>query len=157
VGYGTTIKIYLPQAQHAVAMPHEITPTHPATLVTSRLILIVEDNQEMLALTSAMVESLGYRILQAETGEAALDILNARDDIDLLLTDVMLPGVLNGPVLAERAVVRHPRLKVLFNSGYAEHAIKQSGILEGNVHLISKPFRKQELADKLEEVFSAVA
>ena len=114
--------------------------------------LVVEDNQFVLRLTTAMVKSLGYDVLEAETGNAAMKILKTRSDIDLLLTDVMLPGSLNGPVLAKRALRLHPGLKVLFNSGYAEDTILQNGILEAGVHLISKPFRKQQLGIKITEV-----
>jgi two-component SAPR family response regulator len=74
----------------------------------------------------------------------------------LLLTDVMLPGKLNGPELAKQAVAFHPNLKVLFNSGYAEHAIMQNGLLDDGVHLIGKPFLKRQLANKIAEVLKVI-
>jgi PAS domain S-box-containing protein len=155
-GHGTSIKIYLPRAE-GVLPSFESKKEDNAPPVAERkakLILVVEDNKEVLRLTSSIVESLGYKVLLAETGDAAMKILATRSDIDLLLTDVMLPGDLNGPVLAKRAVQLHPKLKVLFNSGYAEHAILQRGILEEGVHLISKPFRKQQIAEKIAEVLA---
>ena len=153
VGHGTSIKVYLPRAEGM--SPSADAPAVEKPLCNAKkscLVLVVEDNKNVLKLTSSMVESLGYDVLTAETGDAALEILRSRSDIDLLLTDVMLPGELNGPVLAERAQDLYPSLKVVFNSGYAEHAILKSGLLEEGMHLLSKPFRKQQLAEKLEEV-----
>jgi PAS domain S-box-containing protein len=155
LGYGTTIKIYLPRAMGAAGRAEPAAPSPPVAKHQAKTVLVVEDNKEVLALTVAMVEDLGYTALQAETGEEALSLLEGRHDVQLLLTDVMLPGTLNGPVLAQRAVSLYPSLKVLFNSGYAEHAIMQSGILEEGVHLIGKPFRKQQLGEKIEEVLKS--
>ncbi|MFM9890681.1 MAG: PAS domain S-box protein [Rickettsiales bacterium] len=152
LGHGTSIKIYLPRADGTpeISTPNDTVMSSDEKKET--LILVVEDNAEVLALTSAMVASLGYQVLHAIDGDAALAIFKTRDDIALLLTDVMLPGSLNGPALAAKAQALQPTLKVLFNSGYAEHAIMQSGLLDEGVHLIGKPFRKRELAAKLEEV-----
>lgn len=155
VGYGTSVSIYLPRTEGSVSTIEKVdTKPLPNQTAETKIILVVEDNKNVLKLTSAMVESLGYKVLQAETGRAAIEILEARADIDLLLTDVMLPGVLNGPELAKQAVAMHPNLKVLYNSGYAEHAIMQSGLLDKGVNLISKPFRKQQLAEKIEEILN---
>jgi PAS domain S-box-containing protein len=152
-GHGTSVKIYLPKSAGPLSStsPKESNPAI-CDKNKSRVIMIVEDNKNVLKLTSAMVKSLGYDVIIAETGDAAIKIFESDTLIDLLLTDVMLPGTLNGPGLAKRAVELRPGLKVLFNSGYAEHAIVQSGILEEGVHLISKPFRKQQLARKLAEL-----
>jgi len=153
VGHGTTIKIYLPRAE---GVPYEEAALDEslqhALHKNVKVILVVEDNKNVLKLTAAMVESLGYQVVPTETGDDAIQILRTRQDIVLLLTDVMLPGKINGPALAAQAKEIHPNLKVLFNSGYAEHAIFQSGLLEEGVHLISKPFRKQQLAEKLAEL-----
>jgi CheY-like chemotaxis protein len=118
-------------------------------------VLVVEDNPNVLKLTAAMVESLGFAVLTSMTGIEALDIVAQHPGIDLLLTDVMLAGSINGPVLAQRAVALQPQMKVLFNSGYAEQAIFERGLLRKGVHLIGKPFRKQQLAQKIEEVLGA--
>lgn len=153
VGQGTSIKMYLPRTD-AVITPDEPNPHPILAKKLSARILIVEDNPEVLKLTSSMVESLGYDVISAYTGDQAMLLLETRDDIDLLLTDVMLPGTLNGPAMAKRAVALHPGLKVIFNSGYAEQAMMQSGLLEKNVHLIGKPFRKEQLAAKIAEVLN---
>ncbi len=147
--HGTTIRIYLPPADGQImTVPHDT----PGITPNLRKVLIVEDNPEVLKITSSMVESLGYHVVTAEHGEAALTLLRHSSDIDLLLTDVMLPGPLNGPALAKQAMLLRPAIKVIFNSGYAEHAIMESGLLEEGVPLLSKPFRKAQLAQKIAEV-----
>lgn len=152
-GHGTSVKIYLPRAEGDLSASAErIEERVVSGEKKMQLVLVVEDNKNVLKLTSSMIESLGYSVMVAETGEAAMDIFKSHPDIDLLVTDVMLPGAINGPILAKRAVALYPKLKVLFNSGYAEHAILQSGLLDGGVHLIGKPFRKQQLAQKIQEV-----
>jgi PAS domain S-box-containing protein len=155
VGHGTSFKIHLPRAGIPVLASKSKKEKPIAKTKGAKVILVVEDNPDVLKLTSAMAASLGYDVLQAKTGDAAMKFLKERSDIILLLTDVMLPGNVNGPELAKRATALYPNLKTLFNSGYAEHAIFQNGILEQGVHLISKPFRKQQLADKIEEVLMA--
>ncbi len=154
VGQGTSVKIYLPRSlDDAAIMEEKVTILPVNTENKGKTILVVEDNPEVLKLTSSIVESLGYTVITALTGDAALKIINEKGaTIDLLLTDVMLPGEINGPVLARQAKAQYPNLRVLFNSGYAEHAIFQSGLLDEGVHLIGKPFRKQQLAEKIQEV-----
>lgn len=153
IGHGTAVKIYLPKAEGEAQIPaNKSTGEAGPVEKNASIVLVVEDNKNVLKLTSGMVESLGYKVITATSGDAAIEILERREDIDLLLTDVMLPGMLNGPELAKLAVKLHPNLKVIFNSGYAEHAIHESGILENGVHLISKPFRKQQLAAIIKEV-----
>jgi PAS domain S-box-containing protein len=154
-GFGTTVKIYLPRAEtdkeYHSAPQQDISAGKPPT---QRLILVVEDNMDVLKITSSMLESIGYQTITATSGDEAILVIKERDDIDLLLSDVMLPGNLNGPSLAQQAVLIRPRLKVLFNSGYAEQAQQNSGLLGKHVQIISKPFRKMQLAAKIEEIFN---
>lgn len=152
VGHGTSVRIYLPRVEKSAYERKLTVETEEEPQKKSKLILIVEDNPDVLALTSAMTESLGYDIITAENGDDALRQLEQNTDIDLLLTDVMLPGSLNGPVLAKRALAMYPNIKVLFNSGYAEQAIIESGLLDKHMHMLSKPFRKPQLAHKLNEL-----
>ncbi len=121
VGHGTSIRLYLPRAgwDPTTAAPEPKTTNSLATPGKDHLILIVEDNPDVLKLTATMVMQLGYRALQATNGQEALDMLSAHPQIDLLLTDVMLPGGINGPALAKTAQELRPGIKVLFNSGYA--------------------------------------
>ena len=152
LGHGTSTNIYLPRAEGTPLIVEDLQEYPELTENKSIIVLVVEDNKNVLTITSTMVASLGYLVLQAETGDAAIGILETRSDIGFLLTDVMLPGSINGPALARRAVALHPNIKVLFNSGYAEQAIMQSGMLEQGVNIITKPFRKQQLANKMSEM-----
>lgn len=150
---GTSIKIYLPRAEGEVSSFAEtFQDTSIAEIEHGIHVLVVEDNPSVLQLTSDMVESLGFRVSVASTGDEALKQLAKHDDIKLLLSDVMLAGGLNGPQLAKIALEKYPHLKVIFNSGYAEDAMRQSGMLEEGVHLLGKPFRKLQLAQKIKEV-----
>jgi len=154
VGHGTTVKIYLPRtgASPTARRTEKEQPQRYSEVRKAQIVLVVEDNKDVLKLTSGMVKSLGFTVLTASTGEEALEIVKSRNDITLLMTDVMLPGAINGPALAAQALEIYPDLRVLFNSGYAEHAIFQSGLLKEGVHLIGKPFRKQQLGEKINEV-----
>jgi CheY-like chemotaxis protein len=99
-----------------------------------------------------MLRELGYAILAAEDGQAALRVLKTRDDIRLLFTDVGLPGGLNGRQLADEAKRRRPDIKVLFTTGYARNAIVHQGRLDPGVELINKPFTYAALAKRVREV-----
>ncbi len=152
-GHGTTIKIYLPRTDGSAGSATDgKSAAKAAQQSPAKLVLVVEDNPDVLKLTATMVGSLGYAVLTATNGDGALKIIAARPAIDLLMTDVMLAGEINGPMLAQRAVELQPHMKVLFNSGYAEQAIFERGLLDRNVQLISKPFRKPQLAAKLKEI-----
>jgi CheY-like chemotaxis protein len=153
VGLGTSVKIYLPRVEGTVtpASP-EPAAAHGPVARDRRRVLVVEDNPQVLSLTAAMVESLGFTVVTAINGDDAKQILVEQPGLDLLLTDVMLPGQTSGPALAKFATEIQPQIKILFNSGYAEQAIFERGLLEHGVNLIGKPFRKQQLAAKIAEV-----
>jgi PAS domain S-box-containing protein len=114
-------------------------------------ILVVDDNQGVLGVAVDQLTSLGYRVLAAPGGAEALEMLQ-REPVDLLFTDVVMPGELAGRVLAAKAMEMRPGLKVLFSSGYFEGALVGKGQLETDVQFLAKPYRKQELARKVEEV-----
>jgi CheY-like chemotaxis protein len=94
----------------------------------------------------AQLTGLGYRVVTASAGPPALEILRAESDIDLLLTDVILPGGMNGRQIADAALAIHPGLKILYSSGYSENAIVPDGRLEADVNFLGKPYRRSELA-----------
>jgi CheY-like chemotaxis protein len=122
-----------------------------------RLVLLVEDEPAVLQVTSAMLRALGFRIVSAASGDAAIPLLESEPAICLLLTDVMLPGALNGPALAQRARAIRPGLPILFVSGYAEVGIIEKGILGAGMELLQKPFRRQELRARIEKVLGGGA
>jgi PAS domain S-box-containing protein len=118
-------------------------------------ILVVDDNQGVLGIAADQLTSLGYRVLCANNGVDALEMLRQDDEVDLLFTDVVMPGELAGRALAAKAREMRPRLKVLFSSGYFEGTLVGEGQLESDVQFLPKPYRKQELARKIEEVLSS--
>ncbi len=146
VGQGTTVRIYLPR-MHDTARLELVTSTAPLR-TGKETILVVEDDADVRSLAETMLTSLGYRVLQAGSGEEALAVLSKQAP-DLLLTDVILPGAYNGRDLAEKALKMRPTLKVVYMSGYTESAVVHHGRLDAGVMLLQKPFRKQELAEKI--------
>ena len=96
--------------------------------------------------------SLGYRVISASSGAEALALLERDDGVDLLFTDVVMPGEMAGRMLAAKAIEMRPGLKVLFASGYFEGALLGKGQLESDVQFLAKPYRRKELAEKIEEV-----
>jgi PAS domain S-box-containing protein len=151
VGHGTTVKIYLPwhPANGAVAVVPELS--YAIIPRGSETLLVVEDHDGVRGYVTNALGHLGYRVLGAPDGRRALDLLAEHSNIDLLLTDVGLPG-LNGRQLAEQARQRLPTLKIVFMTGYARNAISHRGLLDVGVHLLPKPFTVEQLARKLREV-----
>jgi PAS domain S-box-containing protein len=153
-GQGTTVRLYLPRTwaepgdtgQPALGAPPQ---GH------GQLVLVVEDDDLVRAFVSRQVEMLGYRVLRAPDATRALELLDVHADIELLFTDVVMPGGLDGRQLAEAALVRRPDLKVLFTSGYTDNAIVHHGRLDPGVALLNKPYRLTELAAKLHSVLTA--
>lgn len=104
---------------------------------------------------TTQLTGLGYEVVTAFAGAPALEILRERTDIDLLLTDVVLPNDMNGRQIAEAAREIHPQLKVLYTSGYSENAIFHNGRLDRGVDFLGKPYRRSELAAKVRDVLDA--
>ena len=113
---------------------------------------MVEDDGSVRAHVVAQLEGLGYHIFAASTGTEALEILNQHQEIDLLFTDVIMPGGMNGRQLADAARAHYPDMKVLFTSGYSENSIVHNGKLDPGVELLSKPYRREQLALKIRKV-----
>ena len=147
-GQGTTARLYLPRADsrsEAVAS----SPSAGTDLRGSATVLVVEDDDPVRRFATDVLRNLGYEVLSAENGAAALAILQERADIALLFTDVVMPGGMNGRQLADAALRLRPGLKVLFTSGYTENAIVHHGRLDRGVQLLAKPYRAVDLARKL--------
>jgi CheY-like chemotaxis protein len=143
-GHGTTIKIYLPRAggQAEAASEHVATALEGGT----ETILVVEDDPLVRNYVATQLNGLGYTTLTAANATEALEYIDGVKNFDLLFTDVIMPGSINGRQLADEAVRRRPSLKVLFTSGYTENAIVHHGRLDPGVLLLAKPYRKSDLA-----------
>jgi CheY-like chemotaxis protein len=152
VGEGTTMRLYLPRAV-AAALPL-LRSGAPADLPRgSATILVVEDEPAVREACVAILRDLGYRTLEAANGLEALRVFGENDaKVDLLLTDVVLTGRMKGNEVASRLKEVRPDLRVLFMSGYTENAIVHHGRLDDGVHLIGKPFHREQLARKVAEV-----
>lgn len=149
-GRGTTVRLYLPRA-HAKAPPAPTRDTAPPP-GGSETICLVEDDELVRRFTEATLRELGYRVTAFGNAEDALAALDNGLETDLLLTDVVLPGTMNGPQLARAVQALRPRLKVLFVSGYTQNAIVHHGRLDPGVELLSKPFRRADLAARLRRI-----
>jgi PAS domain S-box-containing protein len=147
-GQGTTFEVLLPVAD-AAPPSREARPTDNGVEGGSETVLLVEDHDQVLRLAKAVLERLGYRVLEARSGGQALEILAAGEgDLDLLLTDVVMPGM-SGPELATKAKEIRPGLKVLFMSGYPGDMVSQRGVMEDRQALLSKPFSAEDLAARV--------
>jgi PAS domain S-box-containing protein len=150
VGHGTTVRLYLPR------LTNQSTGSESAAPAATRkgggeTILVVEDNTDVRRLVLRQLRDLGYAVIEAANGPQALQILDGGAAIDLLFTDVVMPGGMTGRQLAEAAKKRRPHLKTLFTSGYTEDSILRLGKLDPGVRLLSKPYRKHELATRIRE------
>jgi CheY-like chemotaxis protein len=151
-GQGTTVKLYMPRKLGAEQEAGEAEGAADALRSDGReLILVVEDEAAVRMMSVDALEELGYRVLEADGGEAALKLLDAHPDIALMFTDVVMPGM-NGRKLADEAWRRRPDLKILFTTGYTRNAVVHNGVLDAGVHLIGKPFTLEELAARVREV-----
>jgi CheY-like chemotaxis protein len=144
VGHGTTIKMYLPRAQQAEDAAQESAPSRPRG--GSETILVVEDDALVRRNVVAQLTGLGYTTIEAADGVEALRVVETNGAIDLLFTDVVMPGGINGRMLADEVTRKRPAIRVLFTSGYAQNAIVHHGRLEAGVHLLGKPYRTADLA-----------
>ncbi len=149
---GTTVRLYLPRSQDESVGVRARRQDDGELAARGESVLIVEDDPDVRALAVNVLESLGYRVCEAANGQAALDMLAGEVDVDLLLTDVVLPGGMAGPDLAAQAQRRHAGLKVLYMSGYPENALGSVGRLADDALLLQKPFRTAELARRVRVV-----
>jgi PAS domain S-box-containing protein len=152
VGAGTTIKLYLPRYRgETVAETEAATLAEALRAGSGETVLVVEDEPVVRSLIVEVLEDLGYRTLEAADGPAGLKLLQSKQRIDLLVTDVGLPG-LNGRQLADAARERRRDLKVLFITGYAENATLAAGFLDPGMQMITKPFAVDALAQKISSI-----
>jgi signal transduction histidine kinase len=151
LGHGTTLKLYLPRVRGR----EELVVTSPETVTMrggNETILVAEDDPDVQATVVELLTDLGYIVLRANDAQSALSVIESGVAIDLLFTDVVMPGALKSPELARLARARLPELMVLFTSGYTENAIVHDGRLDVGVELLSKPYTREQLARKVRAV-----
>jgi CheY-like chemotaxis protein len=168
VGHGTTVKLYLPRLKAKQALPpiqkpaelqqhlqQELTNAPLAVATVPVLperklnVLIVEDNDAVREVAAAMIEDMGFAVLSANSGPEGFKIIEANAAIDLVISDVIMAGGMNGPDLARKALKARPDLKFLFMSGYAPGSVRQMQDLPDTVDLVHKPFSRSDLTAKV--------
>ncbi len=152
IGHGTTIKLYLPRALQAEDI--EINVDNGPIAGGTETVLVVEDDEEVRETVVALLADLGYRVLKAVDAASALNVIDSGIPIDMLFTDVVMPGTLKSPELARKAKERLPDIAVLFTSGYTENSIVHGGKLDAGVELLSKPYTRDALARKFRHVLN---
>lgn len=150
LGSGTTVKLYLPRTDQPEVVAVSL-PVGPA-VGGSETILVVEDDLAVQATVIELLSGLGYRVLRANDAQSALSILQSGMAIDLLFTDVVMPGKLSSTELVRQAKLLLPDIAVLFTSGYTRNAIVHGGKLDAGVELLSKPYRQEDLARKIRQL-----
>lgn len=152
LGQGTTVRLYLPRAAQPedVAIEVENGPVVGGT----ETVLVVEDDDEVRTTVVELLTELGYHVLKARDAQSGLAIVESGMPIDVLFTDVVMPGPLRSPELARQARTRLPEIAVLFTSGYTDNAIVHSGRVDPGVELLSKPYTREALARRLRHVLS---
>ncbi|HXO68352.1 MAG TPA: PAS domain S-box protein, partial [Bradyrhizobium sp.] len=145
--HGTIVKIYLPRSLESAV---DLEPVQPLALTGgSETILVVEDDRRVQATVVETLRQLGYAVLKANDAQSALAIVQSGAHIDLLFTDIVMPGTMRSTELAKLATRALPHLKVLYTSGYTQNAIVHGGRLDAGVHLLSKPYSREQLASKI--------
>jgi two-component system cell cycle sensor histidine kinase/response regulator CckA len=146
IGKGTTFRVYIPYVGEAEVEAEK--PTRPVTVVGgTETILLVEDERPVRELVARVLQKHGYKILTASTGDEAVEVWNNRNcEIHLLLTDLIMPGNMNGRELAEKICAEHPGIKVVFTSGYSADIVGRDFKLEPEINFLQKPYHPQTLA-----------
>ncbi|TDY21957.1 PAS domain S-box-containing protein [Paraburkholderia sp. BL6665CI2N2] len=152
-GHGTTVKIYLPRSMEKAV---DLEPAQPVALTGGvETILVVEDDRRVQATAVETLRQLGYTVLKADDAQSALVIIQSGVHIDLMFTDVVMPGTMRTTELAKLATRLLPHLKVLFTSGYTQNAIVHGGRLDPGVQLLGKPYSREQLASKIRRILGA--
>ncbi|MET0545504.1 MAG: CHASE3 domain-containing protein [Caulobacterales bacterium] len=162
VGSGTTVNIYLPRLVEADTRASMPSASAAAEVVVTgatkgETVLLVEDNEGVREYARKALEELGYKVLESEDARSAMEIITSPERIDLLFTDVILVGGVNGRQLATQAAEYRPLMPVLFTTGYTRNAIIHHGRLDAGVHLLNKPYTQQDLAAKVRELIDAAS
>jgi DNA-binding response OmpR family regulator len=150
LGRGTMVCLYLPRHFGTLALDETLSEAaEPPRAEHGETVLVVDDEPTIRMLVTEVLQELGYTAIEAEDGKSGLKILQSPRRVDLLITDVGLPGGLNGRQLADQAATTRPELKVLFITGYAENAVVGNGHLRPGMHVMTKPFAMDALAARI--------
>jgi CheY-like chemotaxis protein len=152
VGAGTTVKLYFPR--NVASEDTLVGPLSDEVKGGEETVLVVEDDDDVREIAVSMLTELGYRVVKARDAAGALVIVDSGIPIDLIFTDVMMPGTLRSPELARKAKERLPNVAVLFTSGYTQNAIVHGGRLDPGVELLAKPYTREALARKIRHVLA---
>ncbi|MDE1995614.1 MAG: response regulator, partial [Rhizobiaceae bacterium] len=152
VGEGTTVKIYLPRLTTESATEEAAAEPPVPEAADGEVVLVVEDDPDVRAYSVESLRELGYHVLEAPDGPAALQLLASHREIDLIFCDVILPGGMSGAEVVAKAREISPSLKALFTTGYSRNAIVHHGRLDKGVHLLTKPFAFEDLAARVRDV-----
>ncbi|WGJ15952.1 PAS domain S-box protein [Methylocapsa sp. D3K7] len=151
-GHGTTVRLYLPQHAGAVRAEAERATASVGPESLGKTVLVVEDDPRVRRVSVRRLKELGYAVIEADSGPAALLVLDREEPIDVLFTDIVMPGGMTGLDLAQEARKRRPELKVLVTSGYAEPAVVKGSPLTADVDWLGKPYSINDLDAKLREL-----
>ncbi len=153
LGEGTTMRLYFPRSTADPVSGHgAVAPAVIDTSALGEVVMVVEDDVDVRTVAVSILDELGYEILEAGTAVAALEQIERSRRLDLLITDVVLPGGLGGRDLADKALALKPSLKVLYMSGYTKNAIMHHGRLDEGVQLLTKPFGRADFALKIRQI-----
>lgn len=153
-GKGSTFRLFFPRSEAIEAVAPALDESQTDAPQKAH-ILVVEDDPMVATFVSAQLRQMGYRVSCASNGREALQRVNERDDIDLLFSDVMMPGGMNGRDLAEEVARLRPGIKILLTSGYTDNAVFRDGKVEPGMNFLGKPYRRIELAETLQRVLKA--
>jgi PAS domain S-box-containing protein len=157
VGKGTTICLYFPRYAGTAEQAKPDVPTEKVEAGAGEVVLVVDDEATVRMLVAEVLGDAGYKVVEAADGPAALKILQSGRRLDLLITDVGLPGGMNGRQVADAARVQRKDLKILFITGFAENAVVGNGYLDAGMEILAKPFAMSTLANRVREMIDAVA
>ncbi len=152
-GHGTTVRLYLPARDDSTEVAKRPGAGPVTRAASGETILVVEDDHRVRRVSVRRLKELGYKVVEADSGPAALLVLDRKEPIDLIFTDIVMTGGMTGIELAREARRRRPELNVLFTSGYAEPAVIKDGFLPTNAEWLGKPYSINELQTKLRELF----
>jgi PAS domain S-box-containing protein len=154
VGHGTTVNLYIPRSEEDVSKENPTDDT-PETAWGTERILVVEDDVQVRAVPANLLRKQGYDVVEAVDGKEAIECLQGDQQFDLLFTDVVLPGGMNGVDIAAKAERLQPGIKILFTSGYSENAVVNNGMLDCGATLLGKPYLPAKLIEKIREILDS--